>query len=60
MSNRLPEKFGRVFDLKADDEAKRFLDRLRYIAEQWRNPYGHGLFDKQHSTLSFHLPGIGA
>ena len=40
-------------------EANRYCQRLHEAAETWRNPYGHGGFDKQHGTLAFFIPGIG-
>ena len=37
----------------------RYCQRLHEAAETWRNPYGHGGFDKRHGTLAFFIPGIG-
>ncbi|RPK75831.1 hypothetical protein EES45_24670 [Streptomyces sp. ADI97-07] len=52
-------KYDRVFDATKDQQARKFRSRLRDAAEVWRNPYGHGAFDKQHGTLHFHVPNIG-
>lgn len=60
IGSRLLEKFKRVFDVAGDPEANRYYQRLHEAAETWRNPYGHGGFDKQHGTLAFYLPGIGS
>jgi hypothetical protein len=60
INKRLLEKFTRVFDVANDQEANRYCQRLHEAAETWRNPYGHGGFDKQHGSLAFFLPGVGA
>jgi hypothetical protein len=59
IGSRLSEKFKRVFDVTGDPEAKRYYQKLHEAAETWRNPYGHGGFDKRHGTLAFFMPGIG-
>ena len=56
---RLLDKFRRVFDVANEPEANRYCQRLHETAETWRNPYGHGGFDKQNGTLAFLIPGIG-
>ncbi|MFD7959233.1 hypothetical protein ACFV5J_00310 [Streptomyces zaomyceticus] len=60
IGNKILEKYDRVFDVKDDATAKRFRVRLHNAAEVWRNPYGHGAFDKSHGTLYFQIPGVGA
>ncbi|MGW6154481.1 hypothetical protein ACWFRM_15315 [Streptomyces sp. NPDC055144] len=60
IGSKILEKFDRVFDAKGDPIAKKFRVRLQRAAEVWRNPYGHGAFDKTHGTLYFQMPGIGA
>ncbi|MEV8307792.1 hypothetical protein AB0P36_10620 [Streptomyces flavidovirens] len=59
IGNKVFEKYDRVFDIKGDPQAKRFRTRLHGAAEVWRNPYGHGAFDKQHGTLYFQVPNVG-
>ncbi|MFF9841623.1 hypothetical protein [Streptomyces sp. NPDC013740] len=60
IGSKILEKYDRVFDVKLDPVAKKFRVRLQGAAEVWRNPYGHGAFDKGHGTLYFQVPGIGA
>jgi len=57
---RLLEKWDRVFGVAGDPAARKLRERLHRCAEQWRNPYGHGGFDKRNGPLSFHFPGVGA
>jgi hypothetical protein len=57
---RLLDKFTRIFAVAEDREANRYCQRLHEAAETWRNPYGHGGFDKQHGTLAFLMPGVGS
>jgi hypothetical protein len=57
---RLLEKWDRVFGVAGGPPARKLRERLHRCAEQWRNPYGHGGFDKRNGTLSFHVPGVGA
>ena len=52
------DKFRRVFDMK-DKESGRILGRLQEVAEQYRNTYAHGGFDKQGGTIGVHIDGIG-
>ncbi|MEE1939661.1 hypothetical protein V1L54_09580 [Streptomyces sp. TRM 70361] len=59
IASKIFEKYDRVFDAKGDAQAKEFRVRLREMAEVWRNPYGHGAFDKRHGTLHFQIPGLG-
>jgi hypothetical protein len=56
---RLLDKFTRIFDVADDREANRYCQRLHEAAETWRNPYGHGGFDKQGGSLAFFMPGVG-
>lgn len=60
IGSKVFEKYDRVFDVQRDAEAKKFRVRLHGAAEVWRNPYGHGAFDKKHGTLYFRIPGAGA
>ena len=57
---RLLDKFTRTFDVAHDREANRYSQRLHEAAETWRNPYGHGGFDKQGGSLAFFMPGVGS
>ena len=57
IKDRWQNKFKKVFDVAGDPDAKHIYDRLRRIAEQYRNTYAHGGFGKQRETLSVHLPG---
>ena len=57
---RLLDKFTRIFDVAHDREANRYCQRLHEAAETWRNPYGHGGFDKQGGSLAFFMPGAGS
>jgi hypothetical protein len=57
---RLFQKWDRVFGAAGDPAAGALRERLHLCAERWRNPYGHGGFDKRNGTLSFHVPGVGA
>lgn len=60
IGSEILEKYDRVFDVKSDPLAKKFRVRRHGAAEVWRNPYGHGAFDKSHGTLYFQIPGVGA
>lgn len=60
IGSKILEKYDRVFDVKSNPLAKKFRVRLHGAAEVWRNPYGHGAFDKSHGTLYFQVPGVGA
>lgn len=57
IKDRWSEKFKKVFDVVGDGDAKRIYDRLRGVAEQYRNTYAHGGFGKQRGTLFVHFPG---
>lgn len=56
---KLFEKYDKIFDASTDPLVHNFRQQLHKIAEQWRNPYGHGGFDKAHGNIWFHVPGIG-
>jgi hypothetical protein len=53
-------KFRKVFSVNADQAAKVNFDTIYRIAEEYRNTYGHGGFDKHGSTFLFHMEDIGA
>ena len=57
IKDRWSEKFKKVFDVVGDQDAKRVYDRLRGVAERYRNTYAHGGFGKQRGTLFVHFPG---
>jgi hypothetical protein len=54
------DKFKRVFDLVADNEAEKVYHSLLQVKEKFRNPLSHGGFDRDATTLHFHVPGLGA
>jgi hypothetical protein len=56
---RLLEKYKRLFDVAGDQVAQGYYSRLHEVAEKWRNPYGHGGFDKKDGALSVASPGLG-
>ena len=56
IKDRWSEKFKKVFDIVDDHDAKRIYDRLRDIAERYRNTYAHGGFGKQRGALYVHFP----
>lgn len=51
------DKFRRIFDI-SDRDAARILGRLQEVAEQYRNTYAHGGFDKAGATIGVHIDGI--
>lgn len=59
IGSRWGDKYRRVFG-KKDREANKHRNALVQLTETWRNTYSHGGFDKQHSTIYFHTPGVGA
>jgi len=54
------EKFKRIFDLGSDNEAEKVYHALLRLKEKFRNPLSHGGFDRDATTLYFHVPGLGA
>ena len=54
------DKFKRIYDLAADNEAERVYHSLLRIKEKFRNPLSHGGFDRDATALNFHVPGLGA
>jgi hypothetical protein len=54
------EKYNRIFGSSSGGEVSRKFHELRSISESYRNAYGHGGFDRAGSTVSFHVPGLGA
>ena len=60
IADRWGLKFKRLWDVGSDSVAKGHYDSLHRVAEEYRNTYGHGGFDKPGATLHFHLPGVGA
>ncbi len=57
IGHRWTDKFKTVFDVAANGEAKRLYDELRDLAEEYRNTYSHGGFDKRRASFLVHLPG---
>ncbi len=55
MGDRWRDKFKRIFSLE-DPETKRHYDNLSRIADTYRNPFGHGLFDSHGNAVYFHTP----
>ncbi|WP_406719315.1 hypothetical protein OHA53_10475 [Streptomyces althioticus] len=60
IGERWGEKFRKIFTVDRDPSAKNNFDTLYRIAEEYRNTYGHGGFDKNGSTFLFHMEGVGA
>lgn len=60
MSAGWKEKFRAIFDLNADQSAKRLYERLYDVKESLRNPEAHGGFQKDGASAWFHYEGIGA
>ena len=57
IASRWSDKFKTVFDISADRSAKHIYDRLHDVAEEFRNTYDHGGFDKRRGSLFVHFPG---
>ncbi|MEU8767776.1 hypothetical protein AB0C94_12545 [Streptomyces griseus] len=53
------EKYDRIFAEADSKEAHRLRERLKHVAETWRNPYSHGGFDKMRKAIGFHVEGLG-
>ncbi|WP_409461718.1 hypothetical protein [Amycolatopsis sp. GA6-003] len=51
LKGKLGDKFKRVIPLAGNSDAQKFYDRLRSIAEEFRNTHVHGGFDKRHGGL---------
>lgn len=56
VGKRLFDKFKTVFDVTSSGAAKTLYDRLRVVAEEHRNTYSHGGFDKQRGAFLVHFP----
>jgi hypothetical protein len=54
--DRWGEKLTKLFDVGKDPEASRHYNRLRDIAETFRNTYSHGGFDKEGAAVWVHFP----
>jgi hypothetical protein len=52
-------KFKAVFDVNEDKSAKKFLDKLLRVSEEYRNTFAHGGFDKSRASIGFRIPGVG-
>lgn len=59
IGKRWGEKYVRVLG-KTGPQAAKHRESLVRLTETWRNTYSHGGFDKQHATMHFHTPGVGA
>lgn len=53
---RWSNKLKTVFDVTVPGLAKTLYDRLRDIAEEYRNTYSHGGFDKKRGAFLIHFP----
>ena len=56
IGKRWAEKFKTVFDVTVPGTPKTLYDRLRDVAEEYRNTYSHGGFDKERSAFLIHFP----
>lgn len=56
IGKRWTDKFKSVFDLSAPGTAKVLYDDLRGVAEEYRNTYTHGGFDKERGAFLIHFP----
>lgn len=52
-------KFKCIYDVSRDTTAHHYYRRLNDAAEQWRNPYSHGGFDKAYGGVYVHLRRVG-
>lgn len=57
IGHRWTEKFRGVFAINQDRTAKRHYDKLRGVADEYRNTYSHGGFDKSRGSFLIHMPG---
>ncbi|MFF4437961.1 hypothetical protein [Streptomyces sp. NPDC001621] len=53
------DKYDRTFEKGQNKDAQRLREKLKLVAETWRNPYSHGGFDKLHKAIGFHVEGLG-
>ncbi|MFF1732011.1 hypothetical protein [Streptomyces sp. NPDC058247] len=60
IGSRWGNKFRQVFAVDTDSSAKKHFDALYRIAEEYRNTYGHGGFDRHGSSFLFHMQHVGA
>ncbi|MFI2315612.1 hypothetical protein [Streptomyces sp. CB00072] len=60
IGDRWGVKFKRILPVGSNASAKAHFDALHRIAEEYRNTYGHGGFDKFGSSMLFHMEGVGA
>lgn len=56
VGKRWSDKFNTVFDVTVPGTAKALYDRLRDVAEEYRNTYSHGAFDKVRGAFLIHFP----
>ncbi|MEU5454396.1 hypothetical protein AB0H48_06305 [Streptomyces globisporus] len=53
------DKYDRTFRKGQNKDAQRIREKLKIVAETWRNPYSHGGFDKLRKAIGFHVEGVG-
>jgi len=56
VGKRWSDKLKTVFDVTVPGTAKTLYDRLRDVAEEYRNTYSHGGFDKERGAFLIHFP----
>lgn len=52
-------KFKCIYDVTRDTTAHHYYRRLNDAAEEWRNPYSHGGFDKMGGGVYVHFRRVG-
>ena len=52
-------KFKKTFDLAHNRDANALFQKLGEVKERWRNPLAHGGYEKEWSSVYFHLHGVG-
>jgi hypothetical protein len=57
VGKRWSDKFRTVFDVSVPGKPKTYLDRLLSVAEEYRNTYAHGGFDKHRGAFLSHFDG---
>lgn len=57
VGKRWSDKFRTVFDVSVPGKPKVFLDRLLSVADEYRNTYAHGGFDKRRGAFLIHFAG---